>query len=103
LIGLIFSLLELNQSEENIINLNNNFTNTEKDYIPSNVVSLGMIADYYTFSFKENDKIIGFCTSIFKTPLVCLQKIMNFLYIKTDLQVNYLLILDYILVNYGLL
>jgi len=36
------------------------FTDEEKNYIASNVFTLGMIADNYPFSFKENNVLAGF-------------------------------------------
>ncbi len=55
LISLICNLLASNS-----IPIENNFTEAEKEYILSNSVTLGMLKEYYPFSFKEKDQIIGF-------------------------------------------
>ena len=40
--------------------IDNTFTKIEQDYISSNTVTIGMTADYYPFSFKEEGNIKGF-------------------------------------------
>ena len=57
---LIYNLVASTQIENNTPNTNNIFTKIEKEYIKSNTITLGMISDYYPFSFKENGKIEGF-------------------------------------------
>jgi len=56
----VFYLFGLEIQDNTIVSINNNFTTQEKEYISSHTISLGMIEDYYPFSFKEDDKITGF-------------------------------------------
>ena len=60
LIVLIYNLLAFNKVENESLTLENNFTEIEKEYIKSNIFTLGMITDNYPFSFTENKKIKGF-------------------------------------------
>ena len=53
LIALIYNLLASNNTETT-------FTDIEKDYISSNTFTIGMVSDYYPFSFKEKGKLKGF-------------------------------------------
>lgn len=41
-------------------------TKEEKTYLENNTVQIGMINDYYPFSYKENDKVNGFSYEYFK-------------------------------------
>jgi len=40
--------------------IQNEFTDQERKYIKSQTIAVGMIQDYYPFSFKEGEKITGF-------------------------------------------
>lgn len=55
LIAIIFTL-SASASEK----IDEDFTYAEKNYIASNVFTLGMIEDNYPFSFKENNVLAGF-------------------------------------------
>ncbi len=57
---LVYNLLASNQIKNNVIPVESNFTHIEKEYIYSKSVTLGMIVDYYPFSFKDNGTITGF-------------------------------------------
>lgn len=41
-------------------------TTTEKEYIKNNTIKIGMVKEYYPFSFKQNGKINGFSYEYFK-------------------------------------
>lgn len=56
LILLVILICNLSASHK----INNEFTDIEKEYILTNTLKIGMIIDYYPFSFEENGKAKGF-------------------------------------------
>jgi ABC-type amino acid transport substrate-binding protein len=56
----ICNFLVASSISNNKIPVDSHFTNIEKEYILSNTVTLGMIVDYYPFSYEENGMITGF-------------------------------------------
>ena len=52
---ILFFILIFNLAASDI-----NFTDTEKKYISSKTITIGMISDYYPFSFRDNNKIDGY-------------------------------------------
>lgn len=49
-----------NLMASNQVSQTNDFTNIEKEYIATKTITIGMLVDYYPFSFKENGKINGY-------------------------------------------
>ena len=43
-----------------------NLTDREKNYLKDNIITIGMVQGYYPFSYKKNNKVIGFSSEYFK-------------------------------------